>query len=168
MVEMRLTDKYDTWVYKHTLEELEEIYRDDLRFSRNQLEKASQTQHTKFEKWYSALEDIEGDIRDLESKIKRKRAEVSLLVHRKYSDLKVAAIAAKVDVNKDIKTMEQELNLLKRYQGKVKGAVESARQRKSMIQVLKDLYMSNYWDKTTEGGQPIHGRRHIKKSKKKL
>jgi hypothetical protein len=153
-------------VYEHTPEKLRDLYRHELQVNRHKLERASQQQATVFEKWYSALEDVEGDIRDLNTDLVREKARVNLLIRRKFPSYKEGAINAKIERHKEVIKIVDTINRLKRYQSKLKGAVEAGRQRKSMIQTLKDLYIANYWDKTTSQGTPIHGRRHRKDKRK--
>jgi hypothetical protein len=151
---MRLKDKYDTWVYEHDLDELREIYVQDLQLNRHRLERASAEQQTLFEKWYSAMEDVEGDIRDCMGSLARLRARINLSVRIANPDLKEAGVAAEVEIRKSVIQKTKELNNLRRYHGRLKGAVEAARQRKSMINALKDLYVSNYWDKAETSSKP--------------
>ena len=158
---------YDSWVYDHTLLELEDLYRSDLQVNRHRLEVASQEQSTKFEKWYAAMEDVEGDLRDATTSLGRKRTKVGLRIRKIFPDDKEGSITAKIESNKEVKILNKRINQIRRYHGKLKGAVESARQRKSMISVLKDLYVSNYWDKSTKHGTPTHGRRQKKEKRKK-
>lgn len=156
---LMLKDKYDTWVYKHSLSELEQLYRKDLQINRHRLEYASLEQATKFERWYSALEDVEGDVADLKLQLGRARAKVDIRTRNISTKLNESGIKSRIALDKDVNGVEKEIRLISRYASKLKGAVEAARQRKSMIVVLKDLYISNYWDKTTECGTPVHGRR---------
>lgn len=151
---MQLTDKYESWVYENSVDELRDLYRQDLQLNRHKLERASAEQATLFEKWYAALEDVEADIKDAQGVLKRLRAKVNLQIRNLHSDLKEGGIAAKVEINEKVAAKSREILALERYQGRLKGAVEAARQRKSMIQILKDLYVSNYWDKAPTDGKP--------------
>jgi hypothetical protein len=160
---MKLKDIYDTWVYKHDLDELEKMYREDLRVNRHKLEVASAQQATVFEKWYSASEDVEGDLRDALSEMALLRSTVGLEVRGLHDEWKEGAISAGIEKDERIVRLGKRINMIRRYLGKLKGATESARQRKSMIVALKDLYIANYWDKTTEAGTPLHPRRHMRK-----
>ena len=162
---MQLKDKYDSWVYKHTPSELQDMYRPEIQLNRHRLEKESQKQASIFEKWYSALEDVEADLRDAMKDLSDIRSEVDLIVRSRDTSLKEGGITSKININKKVKLRTKRVNDIKRYQSKLKGAVESAKQRKSMITVLKDLYVANYWDQATPSGTPMHGRR-IHKTKR--
>lgn len=150
-----------SWVYKYSLSELQELYRMDLSINRHKLEVASQNQGSKFEKWYNAMEEVSADLADEVSKLGRIRGKVDLQIRRLHPDLKEAGIAAKVSLNKNVRKQEKKIAEIKRYFGCLKGAVEAARQRKSMIQVLKDLYVASYFDKIDP--KPATGRRKKKR-----
>lgn len=153
------------WVYDYDLAELKRLYRMDLQVNRHRLEKASQNQAVKFEKWHNAHEEVSADLSDEISKLGRIRGKTDLMIRRVYPELKEAGILAKVNLNKNVRKQEKKISMIRRYLGCLKGAVESARQRKSMIQTLKDLYIGNYWDKVEP--KPAQGRRKKKKKKKK-
>lgn len=122
--------------------------------NRNKLEKCSQEQCTLFEKWYNALEDVEADIADEEARRNRYSDKLELRTRSLHPDWKEGHIKAFLSRSSKIRIYNKRLMIMRRYKGRLKGAVESARQRKSMIGVLKDLYTSNYWDKTTVGDTP--------------
>ena len=149
------------WVYEYTLEELRDMYRRDLQINRHKLEVASQNQGTKFEKWYSALEEISADLADEQIRLTRIRSKVDLMIRRVHPDLKETGVLSKVNLNVKVKKQNVKISRIKRYQALLKGAVEMGRQRKSMIQVLKDLYVASYFDKI----EPKHatGRKKPKK-----
>lgn len=148
--------------------EIEELYRLDLRLNRNRLEVASEEQNTKFESWYSCQEDASADLEDAKHNLSLLRARVDIKIRRapkeklieKYgiADLKEGAIKAFIELNPKVVEAQEKVNRLKLVVGKLKGAIESARQRKSMIAVLKDLYVSNFWDKVTKRGTPHKSR----------
>lgn len=152
------------WVYDYDLAELKRMYQMDLQINRHRLEKASQNQAVKFEKWYSACEDVSADLSDEITKLNRIKGKVDLLIRKLYPDLKETGISARVNLNKKVKRQEKKISMIRRYLGRMKGAVEAARQRKSMIGTLRDLYVANYWDKVEP--KPAQGRRKKKKKKK--
>jgi Zn-dependent M32 family carboxypeptidase len=162
MARLNLSEYLDSWVYEHTIPELRDIARHELQVNRYKLERAAQEQQTLFEKWYAALEEVEGDLSDLNVELVRERSRVTLIVHRRYPKYKVNALNAKVEINKMVYKTQKLVNQVKKYRGALKGIVESARQRKSMIQALKDLYIANFWDKA-----PIHGRKPHKREVKR-
>jgi len=145
------------WVYEYTLEELRGMYRKDLQINRHKLEVASQTQGTKFEKWYSASEEVSADLADEQIRLTRIRSKVDLMIRRVHPDLKETGVLSKVNLNVKVKKQNVKISRIKRYQALLKGAVEMGRQRKSMIQTLKDLYVASFWDKTDP--KPAKGRR---------
>lgn len=153
------------WVYDYDLAELKRMYQMDLQINRNRLEKASQNQAVKFEKWYAAMEDVSADLSDQITKLSRIKGKVDLYMRKLYPDLKETGLAAKVNLNKKVRRQEKKIAMIRRYLGRMKGAVESARQRKSMIGTLRDLYVANYWDKVE--AKPARGRDKKRKHKRK-
>lgn len=149
-----------SWTYKYTIQELRAKWKQELLINRNRLEMASLEQATLFEKWYAAAEELEGDLRDLNRELIELKSTMNLRVRRVHPDYKEGAITAAIEKRKDVSKLNRKINDTKRRHGALQGAVKSAQMRKSMIQTLKDLYISNYWDKSTSKGTPIHGRRH--------
>ncbi|MBW8001686.1 MAG: hypothetical protein FVQ80_06650 [Planctomycetes bacterium] len=141
-----------------TIGEIRSAYRKDLQLNRYRLEVASEEQATKFEKWYSVTEDVAADIEDKKAYLAEVKARVEVEIRslpkqdleKKYhvTDLKESVVKSLVELNPTVQKVSKELRKLKLLHNKLKGAVESGRQRKSMIRVLADLYQANYWDKT--------------------
>jgi len=155
-----------------TIGEVRQLYQKDLMLNRNRLEEAAQDQTTKFERWYNLMEELEADVADANLNLKRLKSNLSLKLRAKpadqlekeygVSDLKEGTIVAIVDSHKLVVTRQKELNKLKLIHGKLKGAVEAARQRKSMIRELTLLYNGNYWDKQTSKGTSLKEPRNFR------
>jgi hypothetical protein len=86
-------------------------------------------------------------------------SEAKLMKLYKISEIREASVRSLISGNKKIIEAKKGIIALERVYGKVRGAVESGRQRKSMIRILTDLYIGNYFDKTTSKGTPIYKRR---------
>jgi hypothetical protein len=155
-------------LYQMTIPEIRATYRDDLRINRYKLEENAELQATIFERWYSLMEELTSDLEDAKHDLAVKRSSFELRLRRmpaallkeKYGvkELKEGTIKAMVESNKEVIELTKRVNKIRGIHGCLKGAVESARQRKSMIGVLQELYKDNYWNKTTKHGTPIHSR----------
>ena len=153
------------------LPELRAKYRSELAINRYQLEKASQEQATLFEKWHTYCEKLSAQVAAEEDSLHRLKDRESLklrstpekVLQTKYGltqgQLKEGAINSIVNLKKEVIIRTKRLLRLKERHNVLKGAVKSAQQRKSMITVLKDLYIASYWDKTTKIGTPVKQRR---------
>ena len=156
------------------ISDIQIFYRKDLQLNRYRLEIASEEQATKFEKWYSLAEDVAADIEDKKAHLAecRAKAEVrirglsSVELEKTYhiSDLKEGMIKALIELDEQVKLISKEIRVKKLLHNKLKGAIESGRQRKSMIKVLADLYQANYWDKTKIKQAGVDRMRRDKKS----
>lgn len=149
----------ESWIYEYEVEELRSMWRSELRILRNKLEKSSLEQAALFDRWYQACEDAEDDLAEAKLIEGRRRSKAELKIRRIHVDYKEGAIKAKVNMDKSVMKAERKVREYSRYVRALKGAVRAFETRKSMIQTLKDLYQSNYWNKTTKGGTPVHGRR---------
>jgi hypothetical protein len=161
--QLRMVKMLKSWIYGHEIEDLRIMWRSDLSVNRNKLELASLEQASLFDKWYQALEDAEDDLAEAKIKEGRVRSKVELMVRSKYPSDKEGAIRAKVSIHKQLTKAEKKVLKINRYVRTLKGAVAAFNMRKSMIQTLKDLYISNYWNKTTKGGVPLHERKQSKR-----
>lgn len=137
--------------------DLRTVWISDLQLNRFRLEKAAQTQANKFEKWYSFSEDLSALIKERERIIREKEAHLDLKI-RGYSEsilevrygftsLKEAAIKSIILTDSKLQKLRKNKRFLDLILGKLKGVLEAARQRKSMIKILTDLYVASYWDK---------------------
>lgn len=155
------------------LNEIRTLYRKDLQLNRYKLEVASEEQATKFEKWYSLSEDVAADIEDEKSFLLsvRSKAEVKIRglseseLEKTYhiDSLKEGTVKALIELDELVLVVSKKIRKLKLLHNKLKGAIESGRQRKSMIRVLADLYQANYWDKTKIKQTGIDSMRRDKK-----
>jgi hypothetical protein len=152
----------ESWIYDHTVDELRNLWRNEAHFSRNKLDKASFQQAGLYDKWYQALEDAEDDLAEAKLKEGRVRSKAELGIRNKYPNYKEGAIKAKVNINKKVIKAEGVVRKYEKYVRALKGAVAMFNMRKSMIQTLKDLYISNYWSKTSPSGTPLYERRNTK------
>ena len=155
--------------------DLESLKRRDLVLNRNQLEKNALEQSTLYDTWSSLAEELAADLKDEEDALSHIKSRIELAVRRsskqnlmkvyKLGDAKEGAIKAIVEVNKLVVQCKERVSELKRRYGKAKGAASSFQMRQSMLKVLKDLYVANYWDKTTSSGTPLVKRRRIRKGR---
>lgn len=151
-----------SWIYEHTIEELRAMWRNEAAFSRNKLDKASLQQSGLYDRWYQALEDAEDDLAEAKLVEMRIRSRADLEIRKRYPDYKESAVKSKVNINKRVVKSTKEIRHYEKYVRALKGAVAMMGMRKSMLALLKDLYVSNYWNKTTKGGTPVHQRRHTR------
>jgi len=150
-------------------DEVEEMARNDLKLNRYRLEEASQDQPEKFHDWYQIAEDAAAELKEFERATARVRSEVALKVRRMTKDqlnekygftvLSEGAVKEIVELDASVVFRENKLKEVKRLYNKLKGFVDTARSRHSMIKVLTELYTSKYWSNTTTEGTRIGGRK---------
>lgn len=139
-----------------TIEKLRELWTSDLRLNRYKLEIAAQEQAAVFERYSSLLADISGLVEDENKKLRETRGLVDLKIRScskrilkvKYgvSDLKESAIKSAIELDSKVKEQEKKVRMISVFCNKLKGVVESGRQRKGLIRVLTDLYINDYYN----------------------
>lgn len=152
--------------------DLRRIWIADLQLNRFKLEKAAQSQSSKFERWYSLSEDLSALIKEKKRIFGKKEAILDLKIRqctkeslqRKYGlhDLKESAIRSIIIKDSKIQKLKKNINFLETVYSKLRGVLEAARQRKSMIKILSDLYISSYWDKVDVKEPNIKKRRLLR------
>jgi hypothetical protein len=126
------------------------------------LEVAAADQAVRFEKVYSLAEDMTGLLNDEIRSVERLRNRIELSVRHSSPGSTEGAVKAKVASYPALEVALKRVESVRIKVLKLKGIVDAARQRKSMIRTLSDLYIANYWDKTTKLGTPVTARRPLK------
>jgi hypothetical protein len=139
------------------VDELREIFYQEVQVSRNQLEKSAFRQAPMFEKWYTLTEEAAAMVRDWEDRLSRTLARADLKIRsmphnvlfKKHGleDLKEGAIKSLIQLDPEVKQVKKKIRSLKRKHFVLKGFIISLGHRKSMIRDLENLYCAKYWNK---------------------
>jgi len=133
-------------------------YRKEMEIDRYQLEIISETQPLRLEKWHSVFIIMKDIVSGLDQELKAKKAELdgeirscpTDLLEESYGIPKITESA----ISQAIERHSDYTNILSLYREAIKrrdtimGAVEGYRDRSSMIKTLKDLFTSQYFDRT--------------------
>jgi len=137
---------------------VEKDYREELALNRFSLEEHAETQPQKLEKWYAALVEMKdiyyGVEQDLKSVKARLDGDIRLCESADLEDLygiqklTEGAITSAIERHADYLQATRLQRLAWRRREILSSAVDAFRDRSSMIKVLKDLFVSQYFDRT--------------------
>jgi len=139
------------------VDELRDVFFNEVQVSRNQLEKSAFRQAPMFEKWYTLTEEAAAMVRDWDDRLSRTTARADLKIRSMPSnvlfkkhgleDLKEGAIKSLIQLDSEVKMVKKKIRSLKRKHLVLKGFIISLGHRKSMIRDLENLYCAKYWNR---------------------
>lgn len=139
---------------------LRKTYRKELVLDKNNLDEDAEGQHVKLEKWHSLWVEMKDVTLGIDQMVKEKAANLDgeirscstedLLDMYGIPKITESAVHGAVESHKDyIELIKLRREGVKRRDVLV-GAVEAFRDRSSMVKVLKDLFVAQYFDRTRD------------------
>lgn len=150
---------------KAEFKDTEREYQSDLQISKFKLEEAALDQPVKMAKWGSRLAKasarvatVEHDLATLkaEKRVKLKAMDSALLKVKFGFDSMTDTVATSViERDGEVKAKSKELIQARFRESVYKSAEKGASQRSTMIRVLTDQYIAQYWSNQTERGTKV-------------